>query len=372
MKAIRLVQVGQPLQEQEVPFPEVGPADVLVRVRAAGICHSDAHYRAGTSRVHPLPMTLGHEVAGVVERVGEGVDHLQPGDRVCLHYMVTCGHCEYCNAGQEQFCTSGQMIGKHRDGGYAEYIAIPARSVFKLPGEIPFEAGAVMMCSSATAFHALHKARLQPGETVAVFGVGGLGMSAVQLAFAMGALQVFAVDINATRLQLAAGFGATPVDAHAGDAHEGGAHEGDAHEGDTHEGGAHEGHARASDAAQQVRQLTHGRGVDVAVELIGLPQTMRQAVQSLAVQGRAALAGITRQTFEVAPYDELINREAEVIGVSDHLAQELPLLLELARRGRLDLSKVVTRTLPLKSGAVNAALDSLDRFGEGVRAVIVP
>ena len=352
MKAIRLVQVGQPLQEQEVPIPEVGSADVLVRVRAAGICHSDAHYRAGTSRVQPLPMTLGHEVAGVVERVGEGVDHLRPGDRVCLHYMVTCGHCEYCNAGQEQFCTSGQMIGKHRDGGYAEYIAIPARSVFKLPGEIPFEAGAVMMCSSATAFHALHKARLQPGETVAIFGVGGLGMSAVQLAYAMGALQVFAVDINPARLQLAAGFGATPVDARDGDAHEGDAHEGD--------------------AAQQVLQLTYGRGVDVAVELIGLPQTMRQAVQSLAVQGRAALAGITQQSFEVAPYNELINREAEVIGVSDHLAQELPLLLELARSGRLDLSKVVTRTLPLKSGAVNAALDSLDRFGEGVRAVIVP
>ncbi len=342
MKAIRLVQVGQPLEQQDIPTPEVGPTDVLVRVKATGICHSDAHYRAGTSRVDPLPMTLGHEVAGVVEQVGAHVSHLKPGDRVCLHYMVTCGHCDYCNAGHEQFCTSGLMIGKYRDGGYAEYIGIPARSVFKLPDEIPFEAGAIMMCSSATAFHALHKARLQPGETVAVFGVGGLGMSAVQLAYACGALQVYAVDINDARLSLAAQFGALPVN------------------------------AREGDAADQVRQLTRGRGVDVAVELIGLPQTMRQAVQSLAVRGRAALAGITRQTFEVAPYDELINREAEVIGVSDHLAQELPLLLELARSGRLDLSKVVTRTLPLEAEAVNAALDNLDRFGEGVRAVIVP
>jgi propanol-preferring alcohol dehydrogenase len=342
MKAIRLVQIGQPLQQQDIPIPEIGPADVLVRVKTAGICHSDAHYRAGTSRVDPLPMTLGHEVAGEVEQIGTGVHHLKTGDRVCLHYMVTCGHCEYCNEGHEQFCTTGLMIGKYRDGGYAEYIAIPARSVFNLPDEIPYEAGAIMMCSSATAFHALRKARLQPGETVAVFGVGGLGMSAVQLAYALGAQQVYAVDINETRLQLAAQFGAQPIN------------------------------AREGDAAEQVRQLTHGRGVDVAVELIGLPQTMRQAVQSLAIQGRAALAGITQKSFDVTPYYDLINREAEIIGVSDHLAQELPLLLELARTGRLDLSQYVTRTLPLEAGAVNAALDNLEHFGEGVRAVIVP
>lgn len=342
MKAVRMVAPREPLALCEVPMPVVGAGDVLVRVQAAGICHSDAHYRAGTSRVEPLPMTLGHEVAGVVERVGAQVTHLKAGDRVCLHYMVTCGHCAYCNEGQEQFCTSGTMIGKYRDGGYAEYISVPARSVFVLPDEVPFEAGAVMMCSSATSFHALHKARLKPGETVAVFGVGGLGMSAVQLAYAMGALQVYAVDINAARLALARQFGALPVNALEGD------------------------------AAEQIRELTHGRGVDVAIEVIGLPQTMRQAVLSLAVQGRAALAGITRKSFEVAPYDELINREAEIIGVSDHLAQELPLLLEMARLGRLDLSQVVTRAIPLDADAINAALDNLDQFGEGVRVVIKP
>lgn len=342
MKAVRMVAPRAPLALCEVPVPTVGAGDVRVRVQAAGICHSDAHYRAGTSRVEPLPMTLGHEVAGVVERVGEQVQHLKAGDRVCLHYMVTCGHCAYCNEGQEQFCTSGTMIGKYRDGGYAEYISVPARSVFVLPDAISFEAGAVMMCSSATSFHALHKARLKPGETVAVFGVGGLGMSAVQLAFAMGALQVYAVDINAARLALAGHFGALPVNALEGD------------------------------PAEQIRELTHGRGVDVAIEVIGLPQTMRQAVLSLAVQGRAALAGITRKSFEVAPYDELINREAEIIGVSDHLAQELPLLLELARLGRLDLSQVVTRAIPLDADAINAALDNLDQFGEGVRVVIKP
>jgi 2-desacetyl-2-hydroxyethyl bacteriochlorophyllide A dehydrogenase len=342
MKAVRMIAAGRPLVLQEIPIPSVGANDVLVRVKAAGICHSDAHYRAGTSRVEPLPMTLGHEVAGVVEQVGASVSHLKPGDRVCLHYMVTCGHCEHCNAGHEQFCTSGAMIGKYRDGGYAEYIAVPARSVFALPNEIPFEAGAVMMCSSATSFHAMHKARLKPGETVAIFGVGGLGMSAVQLAYAMGALRVYAVDINDSRLALAHGLGAQPVN------------------------------AREGDAAEQIRQLTQGRGVDVALELIGLPLTMRQAVQSLAIQGRAALAGITQKSFEVTPYYELINRETEIIGVSDHLASELPLLLELGRLERLDLAQVVTRTIPLEADVINAALDNLDQFGEGVRVVITP
>src|SRR5213593_3069365 len=121
MKAIRLIQPAQRLQSQQLEVPTVGPMDVLVRVKAAGICHSDAHYRAGRSRVHPLPLTLGHEVAGVVEATGAEVSEFQRGDRVCLHYLATCGGCRFCHEGNEQFCASAAMIGKHRDGGYAEY-----------------------------------------------------------------------------------------------------------------------------------------------------------------------------------------------------------------------------------------------------------
>lgn len=326
--------------EMEIPAP--GPRDVLVLVKAAGICHSDAHYRAGLSPVRPLPMTLGHEVAGVVEKTGREVTRLRPGDRICLHYMVTCGDCVYCNAGNEQFCTSGKMIGKYRDGGYAEYISIPARSAFLLPAAIPFEHGAIMMCSSATSLHALNKARFQPGETVAVFGAGGLGMSAIQLAFACGASRVFAVDIRPGKLEMARQFGAIPVD------------------------------ASAADAAGEIRRLTQGRGVDVALELIGLPEVMRQALQSLGVLGRLTIAGITDKRFEIAPYDELLNREAEVIGVSDHLAREIPFLIECVLEKKLDLSNVVTRTVPLEAEAINRVLDDLGRFGEGVRTVITP
>jgi 2-desacetyl-2-hydroxyethyl bacteriochlorophyllide A dehydrogenase len=340
MKAIRLIQPGRPLELQEVPVPAVGPHDVLVRVKAAGICHSDAHYRAGRSLVRPLPLTLGHEVAGIVERAGAEASWFKPGDRLCLHYLATCGECAYCRRGNEQFCAAGAMMGKYRDGGYAEFVVMPARSVFRLPEEIPFEQGAIMMCSSATSFHALNKARLGAGQTVAVFGVGGLGLSAIQLAKVLGAREVFAVDIKPGKLAWAERFGAVPIN------------------------------AAACDPVTEIGRLTGGRGVDVALELIGLPLTMRQAVQSLAIQGRAALAGIMEKTFEVAPYAEVLNKEAEIIGVSDHLAQELPRLIEWARQGKLDLSGVVTRTLPLAAKAVNDALDGLENFGEQGRQVI--
>ena len=118
MKAVRLVEINQPLQLAEIPVPSIGKRDLLVRVRAAGICHSDVHYRAGKSPVYPLPMTLGHEVAGVVEAAGAEVTRFKPGDRVCLHYMVTCGNCYYCSTGNEQFCSQGKMIGHYTDGGY--------------------------------------------------------------------------------------------------------------------------------------------------------------------------------------------------------------------------------------------------------------
>src|SRR5512145_3257239 len=196
MKAVRMVEPGKPLELQRIPIPSAGAMDVLVRVRAAGICHSDAHYRAGTSSMGMLPITLGHEVAVEVEWVGSQVTTIEAGERVALHYNISCGDCYYCQTGNEQFCTTVKMLGHHVDGGYGEYVAVPARNAIPLPQEIPFEEGATLMCASATALHALRKSRVRAGETVAVFGVGGLGLSAIQLARAMGAVEVYAVDIQ--------------------------------------------------------------------------------------------------------------------------------------------------------------------------------
>ncbi|MGH8242454.1 MAG: alcohol dehydrogenase catalytic domain-containing protein [Steroidobacteraceae bacterium] len=340
-RAIRLLAPGQVLVDAQLEAPSPGPGELVVRVKAAGICHSDAHYRSGVgSTRHPL--TLGHEVAGVVAETGAGVTTHRAGDRVCLHYLVTCGECRDCRADREQFCKTGEMIGKDRDGGFAELIRVPARNAHPLPRAIPFEQGAIMMCSSATALHALRKARVAPGETVAVFGVGGLGVSALQLARALGAGEVFAVDMNSSRLALAGKLGATPVD------------------------------AKASDPIEAIHDATAGRGVDAALELIGSARTMEQAIAVLAPQGRAALAGLTQERISVAPYRDILNREAEIIGVSDHLAAEIPVLMDFVERGQLDLSHAVTRIVPLEAAAINGVLDGLEAFGDGVRSVIRP
>ena len=342
MRAVRLVEIGKPLEDAVVPIPEIGPSEVLIRVAAAGICHSDAHYRAGISKIDNLPVTLGHEIAGIVETVGEKVFNVALGDRACVHYLVRCGTCEFCIRGLEQFCRRGQMIGKHRDGGYAEFIKVPAGSAFALPDEISFEIGAIMMCSSATAWHALNKARLKSGESVAIFGFGGLGFSAVQLARTLGSEKIHVVEINLAKLALIKKLGAVPIDANAGD------------------------------PVEQIKDVTNGKGVDVSLELVGTAATMRQAVQCLAPLGRAALVGLTNESMSIFPYTELINKEAEIIGVSDHLATEIPTLIEFARSGKLCFPPAAFRVVDLDAAQINNALDELRHSIDHVRTVIVP
>jgi D-arabinose 1-dehydrogenase-like Zn-dependent alcohol dehydrogenase len=341
MKAIRMIEPGKQLELQHIPIPSFGEEDVLVRVRAAGICHSDAHYRAGRSGMGFLPITLGHEVAGEVEWVGSNVTNIKAGERVCLHYNISCDDCDYCKSGKEQFCTTVKMIGHHIDGGYAEYIAVPARNAIPLPEEISFEEGATLMCASATALHALRKGRVKEGETVAVFGVGGLGVSAIQLARALGAVEVYAVDIKQHKLELASEYNAIPID------------------------------ASRMDAVDTIRTLTRGRGVDVALEMIGLQKTMAQAIESLGALGRAVIVGLGQTPIEVHPYQTLIGQEAEIIGSNDHLLQELPLLIDMARRKILDTSRVVSQTIPLDANKINQRLDDLENYTDDVRAVIV-
>jgi 2-desacetyl-2-hydroxyethyl bacteriochlorophyllide A dehydrogenase len=342
MKAIRFVDVNKPHELQEIPVPDIGERDILVKVKAAGICHSDVHYRAGISPVRPVPLTLGHEVAGIVEKAGSQVTNVKIGERVCLHYNLTCGDCHYCSTGNEQFCEKVLMLGHYTNGGYAEYIAVPARNAVHLPDEIPFEQGATLMCASATALHALKKSRLKAGETVAIFGVGGLGQSAVQLSKAFGALEVYAVDIHDEKLDLARQYGAIPVN------------------------------GSRVDAVEEIKKLTKGKGVNVALEMIGLAKTMKQALLSLGVMGRVVIVGLSKQPLEINTYNEVLGNENEIIGSNDHHLQELPLLVEMARKKVLDTSHIVTKTVPLDAAVINKVLDELEGFSGDVRTVIVP
>jgi len=341
MKAAQLVAIGQPLELREVEIPIIGPKDLLVRVKAAGICRSDVHYRSGLGTVGNLPHTLGHEVSGIIAKTGSEVEGLEIGQRVALHYLVTCGECSMCRTGREQFCPNGNMIGKDIAGGYAEFIRIPARNAVPLPDEVSFDHGAVLMCSTATVFHALRKARLAPGDSVAIVGVGGLGLSAIQLALTFGATSVFAIDIDEAKLSIAAGYGAIPIN------------------------------AGSVDPVEEIACRTGG-GVDVSLELIGLAETMCQSVEMLGIQGRAILVGLASDPLVVDTYGSILGKEAEIIGCSDHLLSELPTIVELTRLGRVDLSSVVTQGIPLDAEAINHALNELESFSGIVRTVIKP
>lgn len=332
MRAVRLVELGKPLVEVDIEPAPLAPHHILVDIAAAGICHSDAHYRSGAREIPGTPLTPGHEIAGTVAEVGEHVAHIDVGDRVALHYLVSCGLCPPCLEEREQFCDPGEMIGFDRDGGYAESIVVPARNAHRLPDSIPFEVAAIMMCSTSTSLHALRRGRMAEGESVAVFGCGGLGVSAIKLSLALGAGEVYGIDVNEEKLEVAEELGATPVPFN----------------------------------------KAHRIEADVALELVGLPETMQAAVKCLKVRGRAVAVGITSETFPLDSFHDLTVKEAEILGSADHLGSEIDQLIRMVDEGSLDLSDVVTGTVPLEANAINDVLDRLESFSGGVRTVITP
>jgi propanol-preferring alcohol dehydrogenase len=339
MHAIRLVEPTQPLQSSEVADPSPGPGEIVVDVQRAGICHTDAHYRSGTGKTN-LPVTLGHEVAGVVSAVGAGVTGLREGQRVALHYLVSCGECPRCKRHGEQFCPTGQMIGKERDGGYAQRIVVPAFNAIPIPDGVSSDVAAIMMCSTATAYHALRLGGIREGDSVAVLGFGGLGVSAVQLARALGASDVYAVDVVPEKLELAAQFGAAPLD------------------------------ARETPVHKAILGATDGRGVDIAVEFTGNANVAHGGLRSLSPGGRLMIVAINLRSMQFDPFTDLLVRERRIIGCSDHTRAELVELMELAHTGAIDMSRAITRTVPLEAGAVNGVLDDLERGSGHLRTVI--
>lgn len=338
MKALQIVGYDEPLAVTHRPLPDPRHGEVTVRIEAAGICRSDVHYRSGTRPVPKLPLVPGHEIAGTIAAAGRGAGDLEVGDRVALHYLVTCGGCRHCRRGAEQFCEVGQMLGLDRQGGYAEAITVPARNSHRIPDGVSTAAAAVMMCSTVTSLHALRRGRVEPGTSVAIIGAGGLGLSAVQLARVLGADPVLAIDVDTERLALASDLGATAIDG-------------------------------TVDPVQVVVEASEG-GVDVAIELVGSSDLMRKAMAMLRPGGRAVAVGITDSEFGLDPYRDLVKREVEILGTADHLAPEVDEVLDMAWRGTIDVDRLITGTVPLEADAVNAALDRLERFGPGVRTVI--
>ncbi|MFE9444346.1 Zn-dependent alcohol dehydrogenase [Streptomyces sp. NPDC006602] len=358
VRAAVLPAVGAPLEIAEIDLPDPGPGQVRVRLAAAGVCHSDLSLSNGTMRV-PVPAVLGHEGAGTVVAVGEGVTHIRSGDAVVLNWAPSCGSCHACSLGEVWLCANALngaadvYARRTSDGGdlhpglnvaaFAEETVVSAACVLPVPDGVPLADAALLGCAVLTGYGAVHhSAQVRPGETVAVYGVGGVGLAALQAARIAGASRIVAVDVSPEKEELARGAGATD-------------------------------YVVASDTtAREIRALTDKQGVDVAVECVGRAATIRTAWDSTRRGGRTTVVGIggkdqqvTFNALEIFHWGRTL--AGCVYGNSDP-ARDLPVLAEHVRAGRLDLGALVTERIGLEG--IPAAFENM-LAGKGGRALVV-
>jgi S-(hydroxymethyl)glutathione dehydrogenase/alcohol dehydrogenase len=360
-RAAVLYEQNQPFVIEEVELEPPGPGEVLVEMAGGGICHSDWSVVEGIIPKE-LPMILGHEGSARVLEVGAGVRLVQPGDPVILSWIPDCGHCRFCMTGRSNLCdgrqpyadgTLGNGIIRFSRGGrpvrhfngvssFAQHAVVPERGAIPIDPRIPLDKAALIGCAVSTGVGAvLFTAKVQPGETVAVFGAGGVGLNAIQGAAIVNAGRIIAVDVNASKLQIARQFGAT----------------------DTVD-------AREADPVQAILELTNG-GVDYAFEAIGRPETIRQAFESLAKGGTAVAIGIApKQALISIPPQNLVYGERRLVGSfygSARPRTDFQRFGELYLAGKLKLDQLITREWRLDQ--INEAFAALNA-GEVARGII--
>ncbi len=337
MKAVRYHGPRKPFRLEDVPVPEPGPGEVRVRVEAAGVCHTELHFESGLLDLGIAPVTMGHEIAGTVDAVGSGVPSRQPGDRVIVYYYAGCGRCEWCERGEENLCATPRAeLGFISDGGYAEYVVVPARNAVPIPDSLSFADAAPIGCGVTTAVHACSLANVTRGDTVVIYGMGGVGYGLVQIARLRGA-RVIAIGRSSEKLELATSLGADAV----------------------------VNASAPTEVAAEVRALTEGRGADVVFELVATTPTMAASTAMLARRGRLVFVGYSEDVFTVHPV-QLVILEAQVLGSVGNTLAELEEAVRLVADGAV--RTVVDRVLPLESYA--AGLDAL-REGRVVGRVIL-
>ncbi|GAA4727827.1 zinc-binding dehydrogenase [Nocardioides endophyticus] len=327
----------------DVPEPVPGPGEVLLRITAAGLCGTDVAcaFRPQDRLTRPGTTTLGHEPAGVVAALGPEIDGWELGDRVIVNSIVSCGTCSLCTRGMSEICSRATIIGMHHDGAVAELMTAPVSNLVRLPASVPDPIGAILTDAVATPFHALFdRGGLRPGESVAIFGIGGLGQHALQLARAFGAGTVIAVDTRSEQLVHAKALGAD----HVFDAAD----------------------PRLSDL---VREANGGSGVDLAGVFVGSSPAIRAAFGTVAKGGRLVVVGLSESDVVLPPSGALARREVSLIGSGGFRMDELERLVDLVAAGRLDLSQSISHEFSLEDSA--SALDLLHAGSEAVRRVIV-
>jgi S-(hydroxymethyl)glutathione dehydrogenase / alcohol dehydrogenase len=355
MKAAVLWERRTPLKIEEIDLADLQPGEARVKVLASGVCHSDLHHINRETPFKP-PLVLGHEGAGIVEAVADGVTSVKPGDRVVIMFGSKCGTCHYCHSGEDYLCTTpipdhprfirngdrfSQLLGV---GSFAEYVNVTASNLVPVPEEVPIECAALLACGVTTGLGAVsNTAGVEPGSNVAVIGVGGVGMNVVQGAYLAGATRVIAVDIVERKLELAQQFGAT-----------------------------HLINSTEEDPVQAIRDLTHGRGADYVFEVIGRPETIKQAYDAARNGGTAVVVGFGAADEEVSfNLADLMKTGKAIQGcfygsVRPHM--DVPRYIDLYLNGRIKIDQLISRRFKLEQ--INEAFDAM-KAGEVARGVIM-
>ncbi len=329
MKAARIHKGANSLVVDEIAIPKVWRNEVLVRVRAAGVCHTELHFLDGTIPIAGEALTLGHEIAGEIEEVGEAVSGLSKGDRVIVNNCVPCNNCQQCFEARDNLCENFQQLGFTLDGGYAEYVKVRWDLCVKIDETISFEQGAALTCGAAACYHAMFDiGNLSPRDTLMINGMGGVGFSALQIAKSAG-VRCIAVDIVDEKLEIAKKrFNADETI-----------------------------NGRKENVAEKARQLTSDRGVDFLLELVGIPATMKYSIDVLAKRGRIVFVGYSNSDYVVSPV-AMILKEASVLSSVAYRRSNLISVRNLAANGKLKplvvgryrLAEVNTALNQLKSG----------------------
>jgi len=328
------------LKIEDIPIPQIGDDQILVKVAACGVCHTDLHYiEHGVPTFKKPPIVLGHEASGVVEKIGAKVTNVKTGQRVLIPAVLTCGHCSACRWGRENICSNMTMLGNHFDGAYAEFVAVPAKDVLDLPASIPLEEASIIADALSTPYHAVkNRAQVKPGDVVVVFGCGGVGINAVQLASAAGGY-VIAVDINPRKLQWAAEFGAAKtIDA-----------------------------SKVERVSKEIKKLTGG-GADIAMEVIGNPRTIEEAFESVRVGGRLCVVGYTHEAISVVA-GKIMFKELEVVGSLGCRPVDYVPLIRMVEEGKIDLGRLVTHRFSLDD--IGSAFEVM-KEGVSLRSIVIP
>ena len=321
MKALLLSEYKH-LEIAELPVPTAGPGEVLVRVAACGICGSDVHGYDGSSGRRIPPIVMGHEAAGKIAATGAGVAGFAAGDRVTFDSTVYCGTCAYCRRGEVNLCDNRQVLGVscgdyRRAGAFAEFVAVPAHIVYRLPDNLSFEEAAMLEAVSV-AIHAVSLAQTSANATALVVGAGMIGLLIVQALHAAGCSRIFAADLDGSRLKLA------------------------------QEVGAHATLSAKADVAKQVEKLTGGVGVDVALEAVGQTDSVKASIESVRKGGTVVLVGNVAPEALI-PLQKVVTRQIRLQG-SCASAGEYPRAIELMASGAIQVKNLISATAPLTEG----------------------